>query len=144
MHENITPPLRTDTVHCVNDSLTPETGRLTGRDALRIHLGLALCLLICIPAFLFEISRAIGGNALSWAYVIEWPLFVIFGVYMWHRLLQGDSGNRSSAPTDVEATAAGRRPERARKEAVQLDAWNEYLAELHKDETDYDGPGPAS
>jgi len=27
---------------------------------------------------------------------------------------------------------------------VQLDAWNEYLAELHKDETDYDGPGPAS
>lgn len=128
----------------MTDSSQPSSGRLTGRAALRIHLGLALCLLICVPAFVFEISRAIGGNALSWAYVIEWPLFIIFGVYMWRRLLQGDATNRPPASIDGEATAAGRHPERARREAVQLDAWNQYLAELHKDEADYDGPGPAS
>ena len=35
----------------------------------RIHLGLVLAELICIPAFVFELMRAVGGNELSWAYV---------------------------------------------------------------------------
>ena len=122
-------------------SAEEESTRLTGRDAMRIHLGLALCLLICVPAFLFEITRAIGGNELSWAYVVEWPLFIVFGVYMWRRLLEGDAGNRTSRSNNVDPNGEGRRPERARKESAQLDAWNQYLAELHKDEVDYDGPG---
>ena len=66
--------------------------RATGAAALRIHLGLAFCLLICIPAGVFELSRALGGNNLSWAYVFEWPIFAVFAVYMWWNLLHGQDG----------------------------------------------------
>ena len=44
------------------------------RGTFKINLGLFLAELICIPAFVFELDRALGGNTLSWAYVFEWPL----------------------------------------------------------------------
>lgn len=59
------------------DSLAP---------SLRLHVALLLTLAACAVAFSVELSRALGGNALSWAYVFEWPLLGGFGVYMWWRL----------------------------------------------------------
>ena len=45
------------------------------RRAIKLHV----VILIVVPAFLalclWQISRALGGNSLSWAYVFEWPLF---------------------------------------------------------------------
>lgn len=61
--------------------------RLTGSDAWRLHLTLVVGLVLCVAAFWFELTRALGGNALSWAYVFEWPLLGIFAVYMWWQLL---------------------------------------------------------
>ncbi|MBW4030224.1 MAG: hypothetical protein HIU57_06045 [Acidobacteria bacterium] len=61
--------------------------RLRGSEAVRLHLTLALGLVLCAAAFWFELKRALGGNALSWAYVFEWPLLGIFAVYMWSRFL---------------------------------------------------------
>ena len=59
---------------------------------LRINLGLVLAELICLPAFVFEITRALDGNTLSWAYVFEWPLLGGYAVYMWHKLRQDERG----------------------------------------------------
>jgi hypothetical protein len=97
------------------------SARLTGAAALRVHLGLVICLLICIPAGILELTRALGGNTLSWAYVFEWPLFACFGFYMWWRLLHGDQPSKKS-PSDRAPTV---------EETVQLEAWNRYLEELH-------------
>ena len=89
----------------------------------RIHLGLFLALLICIPAFVFETMRALDGNMLSWAYVFEWPLLAGYSVYMWRKMLKEERGEtpRRNVP-DHEP------------DDPQLVAWNAYLANVHKDD----------
>jgi hypothetical protein len=34
----------------------------------------------------WEFNRALGGNHLSWVYVIEWPFFGVFIYYMYWKL----------------------------------------------------------
>src|SRR5665647_3670415 len=60
----------------------PTVTRLTGSEAVKLHLTLAGGFALCIAGFYFEFTRALGGNSLSWAYVFEWPLFAVFAVYM--------------------------------------------------------------
>jgi hypothetical protein len=79
-------------------------------------------MLICVPAFVFETYRAVGGNTLSWAYVFEWPILGGYAVFMWRRLLREVSGEqRSVEPDDLSPD-----------ELEALDKWNEYLREVHK------------
>lgn len=68
--------------------------RLPRREALRLHVTLVAGLTLCLVAFWFELSRALGGNALSWAYVFEWPLLGAFAIYMWWQLLHPGRDNR--------------------------------------------------
>lgn len=63
------------------------TPHMTGASALKTHLTLVVGLALCTAAFLFELSRAEGGNELSWAYVFEWPLLGLFAIYMWWKVL---------------------------------------------------------
>jgi hypothetical protein len=77
----------------------PKGTRLTGSDAVKLHLTLAAGLILCIGAFWFEIGRALGGNELSWAYVFEWPLFAVFACYMWWSLLHQRRGRRPAHAT---------------------------------------------
>ena len=42
----------------------------------------------------WQLRRAESGNALSWAYTFEWPLFAIFGVYFWVKTLRDELKNR--------------------------------------------------
>jgi hypothetical protein len=72
----------------------PTEARLPRREALRLHVTLVLGLVLCVAAFWFELSRALGGNALSWAYVFEWPLLGVFALYMWWQLLHPGRDNR--------------------------------------------------
>jgi hypothetical protein len=60
---------------------------LTSATAIKTHLTLVVGLALCAVAFWFELSRAEGGNELSWAYVFEWPLLGLFAIYMWWKLL---------------------------------------------------------
>jgi aminoglycoside phosphotransferase (APT) family kinase protein len=87
-----------------------------------LHVGLAIAVIVCSTAFAVEVLRALGGNALSWAYVFEWPILLAYGVYMWQRLVReerGTSGLAVPLPVgDADQDAA-------------LEAWNRYLAELH-------------
>ena len=66
-----------------------ERVRLRGAAALKLHLSLLFGLAVCALAFRFELSRALGGNSFSWAYVGEWPFFAAFGIYFWWFILNG-------------------------------------------------------
>jgi hypothetical protein len=88
--------------------------------SLRIHLGLFAAEAICLSAFVIEISRALSGNVLSWAYVVEWPILGTYAVYMWHKLL----AEESSKPQDT--------PKASEEEDASLRTWNDYLAAVHR------------
>ena len=81
--------------------------------------GLLLAELICLSAFVLELSRALSGNVLSWAYVVEWPVLGAYAIYMWRKLLREESLLR---PEVVVPSS---------QEDRQLTAYNEYLARIH-------------
>jgi DNA-binding transcriptional regulator of glucitol operon len=107
------------------------------RRALKLHV----VILIVVPAFLalclWQVSRALDGNSLSWAYVFEWPIFAAYAIYMWWRFVHEAAEDGSpSQPADADAggrtdsaPAPAPSPEEA-KEDAELAAYNKYLAEL--------------
>jgi hypothetical protein len=108
--ERVDPPDSTDP--------DPKGTRLTGSEAVKLHLTLALALALCIGAFWFEVRRAMGGNELSWAYVFEWPIFAVFAVYMWWTTLHQNRRRRRAAA----------QPKVVAPEHVQmLKNWQEHL-----------------
>jgi hypothetical protein len=38
----------------------------------------------------WQLRRALSGNALSWAYTFEWPIFAIFGVVFWVKTIRDE------------------------------------------------------
>ncbi len=117
--------------------------------ALKLHA----VILVLVPAFLalcaWQISRAIGGNSLSWAYVFEWPIFAGYAIYMWWRFVHEAADDATpAAPSDADVDAdpgtptapgvaeegPGIPPDAARPDAAgpdaDLAAYNEYLAQL--------------
>ena len=93
---------------------------------------------------LWQFRRAESGNALSWGYTFEWPLFAAFAVVFYVRTVidevRGRRGAKDSAP--ARGTAAdpadglpGRAPAVAAPAAEEapdpeLDEYNAYLARL--------------
>jgi hypothetical protein len=96
----------------------------------------------------WQFHRAEGGNALSWAYTFEWPIFVIFGVVFWGKTIADEFKARAAAdqpgtsPTASSAAAAAdlALPAAAHtaasaddfddEEDPELAAYNAYLAGL--------------
>jgi hypothetical protein len=106
-----------------------QPNRLTGSDALHLHLTLAAGLALCLGAFIIELMRALGGHSFSWLYVFEWPLFAGFAIYMWWNLLQGyDRAPRAS--TSASSSPPSVTPD------TDLDAWNVYLQVMEAAEGD--------
>jgi hypothetical protein len=113
-----------------------------------------------IGAFLalgwWQVGRAAGGNALSYAYAVEWPVFAGFVAFVWYkevRQARADAGRgRAAVPLEPGRDAgrgldtgrgldAGRLPLRSTRPArvgpayddgddEQLAAYNRYLAWL--------------
>ena len=96
----------------------------------------------------WQFHRAESGNALSWAYTFEWPIFAIFGVVFWAKTIR-DELKPPAAPAEAEAielpvsagAAAGPgsggldgQHGRAGEEAddPELVAYNAYLARLNQ------------
>ena len=104
----------------------PEPGRRMGAVAARRYdgavgryfsrrcVGMHLTLLVLLPAFAWltwwQLSRALGGNTLSWAYTFEWPLFAGYAVYMWWQLIhdQPAAVTRRVLPAADEPGSEGR------------------------------------
>jgi hypothetical protein len=120
-----------------------------------VRHGLAVAL---VAAFLglgwWQISRAASGNALSWAYAIEWPVFAGFVVFLWWREVRGalrpdrPAGSGRKAPSPAAGIRRPVVPARRTQEQQgyadsELDAYNDYLAWLNANPnarpTDYPG-----
>lgn len=100
----------------------------------------------------WQAARAASGNMLSWGYMLQWPVFAGFVVFIWTREIQrvvrdpdaqrSRSGSRGSPvpPRGQSARPAPRRPVITRPAAYddagdpddpELAAYNRYLAWLN-------------
>lgn len=104
-------------------------------------LGLhALAIVLC-AAFLgfgwWQYDRAQAGNDRSWAYTFEWPIFSIFVIVMWIKMmrdeLSGDETRQAPKVIEEPAAAAVKRELIRQHEAEDpsLAAYNRYLARLN-------------
>jgi hypothetical protein len=57
----------------------------------------------------WQFHRAIGGNALSWAYTFEWPIFAIFGAVFWVKTIKDELHPAKPAPAREVILPAGAR-----------------------------------
>jgi hypothetical protein len=104
--------------------------------------------LVLVAGFLglgwWQLSRATGGNTLSWAYAFEWPVFAMFVVFLWVREVQQE--RRSGRPEPPAAPTAPAEPAtgvtlgrpvrvaatlRTADDDPELAAYNAYLAWLN-------------
>jgi hypothetical protein len=54
----------------------------------------------------WQFHRALSGNALSWAYTFEWPLFAVFAVVFWAKTIRDEFRIRRGEMPDPQAVAA--------------------------------------
>jgi hypothetical protein len=102
----------------------------------------------------WQFHRAEGGNALSWAYTFEWPIFTIFGVVFWAKTIIDEyrsSGTAAAGPNLRGIPVLRRRDEGLSLPAAahspdahtadqddeagddpELAAYNAYLASLNR------------
>jgi DNA-binding transcriptional regulator of glucitol operon len=99
------------------------------RRAVFLHLTALIVVPGCLALGWWQLHRALSGNELSWAYTFEWPLFAIYGVYMWWRILHEQEGSGDTTDPGEPATANTGRFEEA--EDAELASYNRYLAALH-------------
>ena len=99
----------------------------------------------------WQFHRAMSGNALSWAYTFEWPLFAGFAVVFWAKTIRDEfrirrgqapgpgayAAQLASLPAglvvgSVQAATAGQDAD----EDEELSAYNAYLTRLNADVKD--------
>ncbi len=86
--------------------------------------------------FAWQVRRATSGNELSWVYVFEWPIFALYAIYMWWKLVHelpagvGAPGAHEAA-SDEAGPGKGPAPG-SPEEDEELAAYNRYLAELNE------------
>jgi hypothetical protein len=102
----------------------------------------------------WQFHRALAGNALSWAYTFEWPLFSVFAVVFWAKTIRDEFRIRRGQIPDPRALAAAAPHLPAgvtgtmQASAVQsgpadsdedeeLSAYNAYLARLNAEVKDH-------
>ncbi len=73
------------------------------RRALRLHITLVVVFPACLLLGWWQLNVALSGNTLSWVYTFEWPMFAVYAVYMWWRLLHDDR-NEDAADEAPEPT----------------------------------------
>lgn len=69
------------------------TPRWLARHALAVVLAAG-----CLALGWWQLTRAQGGNALSWGYTFEWPVFAAFVVFFWARLVRDERRGPAPAP----------------------------------------------
>lgn len=98
------------------------------------HVLVAVAVVGMLWLGVWQYGRATAGNALSWGYTLQWPLFAGFTAFLWvrevRRRLRGEAGATPSAdgrppatrvsPTDERRETAPRSgPEPAIRPAVR-------------------------
>ena len=93
----------------------------------------------------WQLHRALAGNALSWAYTFEWPIFALMGAVFWGKTIRDEVRIRSGQVTqppgpDLPAgatgpdgtTMAGSTTGEVELYDPELAAYNAYLARLNR------------
>jgi hypothetical protein len=57
----------------------------------------------CLWLGWWQIGRAVGGNALSFGYAVEWPVFALFALFVWVREIRADIHKRRGSPPPARA-----------------------------------------
>jgi DNA-binding transcriptional regulator of glucitol operon len=102
----------------------------------------------------WQVTRAVAGNLLSYAYAVEWPVFAGFVIFVWVKEMRRalaeaptevPVGDRADAASDVTAVPAQARVGAAYDDSddPELAAYNHYLAWLaaNPDRSPSDYPG---
>jgi hypothetical protein len=102
--------------------------------ALLLHVTLVGWLGGCTAAAYWQVTRAAEGNALSYLYAIEWPVFGIAGIVGWYALIniekvtEAQEQARREYEEKMRAEAQAARATDA--ESPELAAYNDHLAKL--------------
>jgi hypothetical protein len=114
-------------------------------------LGWHILMVACVVGMLalgdWQLRRAEAGNALSWAYTFEWPIFAVFAVVFWAKTIKDELHPPAPAGTEEQiglpagALAAGGTGlpgdggpgDEADEPDGELAAYNAYLARLTKE-----------
>jgi DNA-binding transcriptional regulator of glucitol operon len=87
----------------------------------------------------WQLQRAEAGNMRSWGYTFEWPLFAVFVIVMWIKMMYDEvhADDEEHAETD-ETTPESSAPTMVATQDAQngeddpeLAAYNRYLARLN-------------
>jgi DNA-binding transcriptional regulator of glucitol operon len=111
--------------------------RLLSPRWLAVHALALVLFMACLALGVWQFRRAAGGNTLSWAYTLEWPLFAAFVVWMWVRAVRDQISQERGEDPYAEHRAppiTAPRPTPAVRvdadEDPELAAYNDYLAWL--------------
>ncbi|MEU9508285.1 hypothetical protein AB0D32_18645 [Micromonospora sp. NPDC048170] len=73
-----------------------------------------VAMVVLVTGFLalgwWQVSRAAAGNAISWGYAVEWPIFACFVVFVWWREVRHTLRGPAPAAPEEASPAAGTRP----------------------------------
>jgi len=64
--------------------------RWFSRRAFLLHFEFFSLASACLVAGWWQVTRALGGNGLSWVYSAEWPGFAILAILAWWHLIHED------------------------------------------------------
>ncbi len=110
------------------------------------HALMVLTVLGMLALGYWQYRRAVSGNALSWAYTFEWPIFAGFAIVFWAKTIKdefrpparaegldsvalptGRDGTAAATLGPGDASVAGRADD---EDDEELAAYNAYLARL--------------
>jgi DNA-binding transcriptional regulator of glucitol operon len=112
-------------------------------------LGLHALAIVLVTAFLgfgwWQLQRAEAGNMRSWGYTFEWPMFAIFVIVMWIKMMYDEVHDDDKEADEEARTAVGPRSAFAggngqvagsghnhdAETDPELAAYNRYLARLN-------------
>ena len=93
----------------------------------------------------WQFHRAEAGNALSWAYAFEWPVFAVFAVVFWVKTIIDEArpaaaGDRAgqldlpagASPEHRTGQELGQPAGETAEQDLELAAYNAYLAKLNE------------
>jgi hypothetical protein len=131
--------------------------RLVTPGWLACHALAAVLVAGCLTLAWWQIGRAAGGNTLSWAYAVEWPVFAGFVGFVWWREVRRTLGHEAPGVKAATAGSAEGGPGSARRPVItarrapvvddredpELAAYNQYLAWLNANPAARPGDYPA-
>ncbi|MFI7519570.1 hypothetical protein [Micromonospora globbae] len=66
------------------------------------HLIIAGIAAVCLRLGWWQFQHAVQGDLRSLGYALQWPLFAVFGVFFWVRIVQDRTRQGGAFPTSTE------------------------------------------